>query len=69
MQRDNCSLSEELSQLKQSSEELTEKDEELKLRVEELEGELREAKSTVETSMTARIWDLNKSFNNSLCFF
>lgn len=47
---ENHTLNEELSQLQSESKALTEKEEELKLRVEELEGELREARTTMETS-------------------
>ena len=50
VQGENHSLNEEFSQLKHDSEALTEKEEELKLRVEELESELREARTTMETS-------------------
>ena len=49
-QGENHSLKEELSQLQSESKALSEKEEELKLRVEELEGELREARTTMETS-------------------
>lgn len=50
VQGENHTLNEELSQLQSESKALTEKEEELKLRVEELEGELREARTTMETS-------------------
>lgn len=50
VQRENCLLSEKLSQQKEESEALVEKEKELSLQVEELEKELREVKSTMETS-------------------